>query len=158
MVPDRGYALIMVLFFLVLLCLVTVSLSENVFLARKHSFLTFMEIKGTNAADSGIAYALEAVRQSSATTSPWWATVTAANAVWIPLETEAGLSVCFEAFPLGAPTANQLSVQSYGEVVRGPCGNYTANPEEILSARTVQSVFDLTPGQEKLVSWQEVLP
>lgn len=155
----RGYALTVVLIFLVVFSILTVGLSENMIISQKHALAAILEVKSEQAADSGIAFALESIRQSSNSQTPWWNAVSQTNAVWNLLETENGTSVCFKAFPQGAPNPqNRLAVLSYGEAVQGTCGDDSGNPKALLSARTVSAAVDLTSGQEQLIGWREVLP
>lgn len=153
---HRGYAIFMVLLFLVLLSILTITLSETAVLSQKYAFRTVMEVKGLNTADAGVAFALESIRQSGGT--PWWTIVSSGSVAWNQIESENGTSVCFKTFPEAPPASNQLKILSYGEVVNGNCGDYSGKTDAILSARILSAAIDLTPGREKVVHWQEVLP
>ncbi len=148
---DKGYALFIVLALLSLLFILTTSLCENVKTGVREARLRMAEAKALGAADSGLQYGLEMIRQNVPLTN------SIKGASWNSLKTEDGVTTCFKVFAAELLDTTDLQIQSLGEVVHGPCGDYSEEPDHILAARVLLGTIDLTPGKETLVRWEEVL-
>ena len=152
LVKNHGYALFVVLILLTLFLILSTSFSINVEFSARQTRTIEAQLKALNAADSGIQYALEAVRQKKNLPN------SSSAARWNILENEKGLTSCFKIFSVSGCPANQLCIKSYGEVVRGACGDYTGNIDVILAASKLDAAISTVSKKEVIVSWTEAIP
>jgi Tfp pilus assembly protein PilX len=153
MVPKKGYALFVVLLMMLLLLILTTAVSIHVKNQSEQSLLLVAEERALNGADSGIQYALEVVRSHAYGSIPQ----SYQTSSWFLLENHRGIATCFKVFAYssGCPAENDCFM-SYGETVKGSCGDYPQNLDRIMAVRVVQGEVDSAKGN--LVMWSEVLP
>jgi hypothetical protein len=146
---PKGYALFIVLLFMVLLFILTTSVILRIHSSAGQAVAATQELNSLAAADSGIQYALERIRQKIPLQS------SAAAAHWHLLQIQKDSSVCFKVFSL-SNSSHQEVIESYGELTRNGCGEHLQDSENLLSAKILKGIIDLNHGS--LSSWQEVLP
>lgn len=145
---NSGYALFLVMILITFLSILTASFSMNLSLGGRQAQSIQAASKALSAADAGIQYALEAVRQNKSIG-------TSETSEWKLLETSQGGSICFKVFSDPSCGINLICVKSYGEVVRGECGNYRQDQERILSAKKLSAEIKTLLNNEVLVKWEE---
>lgn len=150
---EKGYALLVVLAMMTLFSLLATSFAIQVKEAAGQSRSVISNEKAFLAADSGIQYALEAVRNSGAGVTLSQDFDSQNSARWVPLNPEK--TVCFQAYSPNAKDnqVNPVILWSYGEVLTGDtCGSVMVS--RIQSVRIVEAYYNRNTDQ--LIAWREV--
>lgn len=146
---STGYALFVVLMLMIVLMILAAGFLTHLESGARQTRALAAEAEALNAADSGLQYALEGARQGKMPADR------AEAAGWNVLQGAGGVNICFKVFAETGCPSNQLCVESYGKVARGRC-DQAGELDQILSARRLRGVIDMTQRQESLVSWEEI--
>src|SRR5205085_6849098 len=112
---SSGYALLVVLMVLSLVLIISAAFLVSVKKESQQAILCAAEIEAVQAADGGLRYGLEAVRNNKSLKSSY------ASESWSRLDGGNGISSCFKVFVTGSPDQSHLVIRSVGEIVNGPC-------------------------------------
>lgn len=154
MKSKEGYALVMVLAMMTLFSLLATSFAVEVKTATEEFRSMAGDEKAFLAADSGIQYALEAVRNSGAGVDLPSDFASQDSKRWIPLNFKK--NICFQAYSPNAKdtNVNPIILWSYGEVLTGDtCGTSVA--AHIQSVRIVEAYYNRHTDQ--LIGWKEIM-